>query len=140
MGGIIKVESELGKGSVFTLMLALEIINNSPRVVPGPKGQLSQVLVVDDNLTNCKLMQGIFEYLNIPCKTCYSGTEALSLVKEAVAHNAHFDLIITDHQMPEMDGITLVKEIKKIVKGLPNLLYSCCPPWRKRCSSRRRKR
>src|SRR5882724_1644776 len=117
MGGIIKVESELGKGSVFTLMLALEIINNSPRVVPGPKGQLSQVLVVDDNLTNCKLMQGIFEYLNIPCKTCYSGTEALSLVKEAVAHNAHFDLIITDHQMPEMDGITLVKEIKKIVKG-----------------------
>jgi signal transduction histidine kinase/CheY-like chemotaxis protein len=117
MGGVIRVESECGKGSIFTLMLVLEIINESPRIASGPKGALRQVLVVDDNMTNCNLMQGIFEYLQIPCRICYSGSEALIIIGKAIEDKEHFDLIITDHQMPEMDGIALVKEIKKMVEG-----------------------
>jgi len=117
MGGIIGVESEDGKGSIFTLQLILEVINEQPRVSMPAKGLLREVLVIDDNITNCRLMQGIFEYLDIPCKICYSGPDALELIRQSIGDNRLFDLIITDHQMPEMDGITLVKEIKKLIKG-----------------------
>jgi signal transduction histidine kinase/DNA-binding response OmpR family regulator len=117
MDGHLKVESELGKGSIFALHLPLTITDERPCVLPASRGVLRDVLVIDDNETNCRLMQGIFEYLHIPCKICYSGIEALDIIKEAVDNKHVFDLIITDHQMPEMDGITLVKEIKKVLPG-----------------------
>jgi CheY-like chemotaxis protein len=62
-------------------------------------------------------MQGILAYLHIPCQVCFSGKEALQIIEDAGKDNKLFDLIITDHQMPEMDGISLVREIRKIIKG-----------------------
>ena len=62
-------------------------------------------------------MKGIFEYLNISCQTCLSGPEAIEILDNSSRANVHFDLIITDHKMPEMDGISLVKEGKKIYNG-----------------------
>jgi signal transduction histidine kinase/CheY-like chemotaxis protein len=117
MGGSLAVESEPGKGSVFSFQVALQVINTAPRITFQSKPLLREVLVVDDNETNCRLMRGIFEYLQIPCQICYSGPEALVAIARALAKDQLFDLIITDHQMPVMDGITLVKEIKKILKG-----------------------
>jgi signal transduction histidine kinase/CheY-like chemotaxis protein len=117
MEGKLLVKSEPGEGSTFTLQLTLEVIDGKPRAMPVSKGTLHKVLVIDDNITNCKLMQGIFEYLHISCEVCYSGIEALELIKNAIEADQQFDLIITDHQMPGMDGIALVREIKKIVKG-----------------------
>jgi signal transduction histidine kinase/DNA-binding response OmpR family regulator len=117
MEGNLHVESEYGVGSTFILDLSFEVIDEKPFIAVGPKVQLREVLVVDDNVTNCKLMQGIFEYLRIPCKICTSGPEALLVIKKSIERNQPFDLIITDHQMPDMDGITLVQEIKKILQG-----------------------
>jgi CheY-like chemotaxis protein len=123
MDGRLIVESVPGNGSTFTLQLSLEIIDEQPCVKRTPKGTLREVLVIDDNATNCKLMQGIFEYLHIQCKICYSGPEALEIIKNAIKVNKTFDLIVTDHQMPGMNGITLVGEIRKIVgAGEPFIL------------------
>jgi signal transduction histidine kinase/DNA-binding response OmpR family regulator len=117
MEGTLNVTSEPGIGSTFTLTLSLQVINDAPRISMTPKGSLRQVLVIDDNETNCRLMKGIFEYLNIPCQICFSGAEALMLIERSIRNDQLFDLIITDHQMPGMDGITLVKEIKKLLSG-----------------------
>jgi len=117
MDGTLSVQSELGKGSIFTFRLPLEISDHQPRIQISEKNLLSEVLIVDDNLTNCELMEGIFKYLNIPCQVCYNGEDAIQLINKAFASNKPFDLIITDHQMPVMDGITLVKKIQKIVDG-----------------------
>jgi signal transduction histidine kinase/CheY-like chemotaxis protein len=117
MGGRLTVDSEPGKGSIFTCNLCLKIENAKPPITFDSKPMLREVLIIDDNETNCKLMRGIFEYLHIPCKICYSGPEALVLIAQAIQNNEMFDLVITDHQMPVMDGITLVKEIKKLLKG-----------------------
>jgi signal transduction histidine kinase/DNA-binding response OmpR family regulator len=116
MGGQLTVESEPHKGSSFSFNVSLQVVDAAP-VTLNSKPLLSEVLVIDDNETNCKLMQGIFEYLHIPCKICTSGPEALMLLARSIQNNERFDLIITDHQMPVMDGITLVKEFKKLLKG-----------------------
>jgi signal transduction histidine kinase/CheY-like chemotaxis protein len=117
MGGRLAVDSIPGHGSSFTFSIAMKIANATPPITFDSKPLLCEVLVIDDNETNCKLMRGIFDYLHIPCKICYSGAEALSIIEQSVRNNEPFDLIITDHQMPVMDGITLVKEIKKLLKG-----------------------
>jgi PAS domain S-box-containing protein len=117
MGGELRVTSEPGKGSVFSCRLPLEIVEPLPALEPFRPVGLNKVLVVDDNMTNCLLMQGIFDYLRIPVTICRSGREALDALQQSVGEGQGFDLIITDHQMPEMDGITLVQEIKKMLAG-----------------------
>jgi signal transduction histidine kinase/CheY-like chemotaxis protein len=116
MNGNLQVESEQGKGSTFTLHLAMEIVSEQPAVTFASKGKLRRVLVIDDNITNCTLMEDIFRYLNIPSIICYNGAEALKAIETSREENKPFDLIITDNQMPEMDGITLVQQIKKTTK------------------------
>ncbi|WP_207511028.1 response regulator [Longitalea luteola] len=117
MGGRLVVESIPGKGSNFTCSLGLKVANAAPPITFDAKPLLREVLVVDDNETNCKLMRSIFDYLHIPCKVCYSGEEALVLIRRSIENDQPFDLIITDHQMPVMDGISLVNEIKQLLKG-----------------------
>lgn len=116
MGGRLTAESQPGKGSLFILELQLEIAEDQPAPVPLLKAPLRRVLVIDDNATNCSLMQGIFHYFHIFCDVGAGGTEALDLVRKAIDSKEFYDLIITDHQMPGMDGITLVREIKQLLE------------------------
>jgi len=119
MGGSLEVESQPGKGSVFSLHLTLEIIHEQPLKAALSRPALRRILVVDDNITNCRLMKDIFDYMGIDCILCTSGMDALQTLTKALSENELFDLIITDNQMPVMDGITLVKEIKRLLKHRP---------------------
>ncbi len=112
MDGRLTVESEPGKGSTFTFQLQLEVANEQPEVSSPLKPLLKKVLVVDDNATNRELMQEIFVYLNIACEVAPNGPAALEKIQQSGQEKQPFDLIITDHHMPGMDGIALIKEVK----------------------------
>jgi PAS domain S-box-containing protein len=113
MGGNVSAESKPGQGSAFTFRLVLEITDGRPQLVPQEKALLNRVLVVDDNEGNRCLLQGIFNYLRIPCETAAGGPEALAAISHAEEINQPFELVITDHHMPGMDGIMLAKELNK---------------------------
>ena len=118
MGGTLTVESEAGKGSSFSLCLPLEVANEQPEIQLQPKPRLKKVLVVDDNITNLQLMEETLGYFQIYAETCCSGQEALLKIESARQCLQPFDLIITDHHMPGMDGISLVREIRESIPGV----------------------
>ncbi len=118
MHGELTVESEAGKGSSFSLCLPLEIANDQPEIQIQPKPLLKKVLVVDDNITNLHLMEETLGYFQIYCETSSNGREALLKIESARATGAPFDLVITDHHMPGMDGINLASEIQKSMPGV----------------------
>src|SRR6185437_8965660 len=118
MQGTLEVWSEPGKGSLFTLTLSLELIEEAPTVPVIRRQDLKHVLVIDDNMTNSQLLKNIFGYMGIGCTICTGAMQALNILDET-QNGEKFDLIITDHQMPDMDGITLVGKIKEALKHRP---------------------
>jgi two-component system, cell cycle sensor histidine kinase and response regulator CckA len=84
-------------------------------------GRGLKILLVDDSLAWLRLARELLTSSGYQVHTCEDPREALSLVKE---NSQKIDLVITDLQMPCMDGIELAAELRKINPALPVLLTS----------------
>jgi len=124
MNGKILVESEYGKGTVFTVEIpairgkADEVTAESDalneNIINAPT---ANILVVDDNEFNLKTVEALLGLFNIKVKTLRSGPEAIDIVIRE-----YFDIIFMDHMMPDMDGIETVHEIRKMGDRFNNLV------------------
>jgi two-component system, sensor histidine kinase and response regulator len=115
MGGSIRVESEPGRGSQFFIQLRLPKARALPRQRLATQAlEGGRVLVVDDNQTNREILRQQLEDLHMHVACAQSGAEALSLMAQAVATTASFELIVLDMHMPEMDGLQLARAIKAL--------------------------
>ena len=122
MGGTISVESEPGNGTTFCFTIVSHVPEQSKHPVRkiDPQAPGKKVLIVDDNMTNLKILKKQLEFWQIEPTIASSGSEALAYVNDG--HT--FDMVITDMQMPVMDGIALTSAIKEKHADLPVILLS----------------
>jgi signal transduction histidine kinase/CheY-like chemotaxis protein/ligand-binding sensor domain-containing protein len=123
MGGRIEVESEVGKGTRFQFTLLAQISQQATRQYVYERGSVAEgktVLLVDDNATNRLILKAQLEHWSLLPVVASSGQEALAIM----AQGTRVDLVITDRQMPHMDGIELATRLKAIHPDLPIILLS----------------
>jgi two-component system sensor histidine kinase/response regulator len=126
MQGRIWVESDLGKGSVFHFTARFGVQEAATRsVVPRDSSVLRgmRVLVVDDNMTNRKILSKILAGWGTEPTAVESGAQAIQSLEEFHRLEKHFPLILLDAQMPEMDGFALAESISRNpVWGAPTIM------------------
>lgn len=110
MGGEISATGEKGKGSTFSFILPLETAAEKPASLDVAFEDLN-VLVVDDDKETCEYMTSLFSQFGIRSNWVDTGKNALEAVKNT---NTLYNVVFVDWQMPEMNGIETVKEIRKI--------------------------
>ena len=120
MKGEMWVSSEDGVGSCFGFRIPLRMSEAElPAHPPVPDG-LRRALVVDDLSANRLILQRQLEQLGLGVVCCASGPEAL-------AHLTDVDLVVTDHNMPGMDGLELAEAIHARGHKVPVLLLTSNP-------------
>ncbi|MDR1586959.1 MAG: response regulator [Treponema sp.] len=133
MNGSIRVESEYGKGSVFTVRICQGFVNDVP-IGPGVAESLSNmrysdhkrdrssrllrahipyasVLVVDDVMTNLDVARGMMKPYGMKVDIATSGPAAIELIRKG---DIKYNAIFMDHMMPGMDGIEATRLIREI--------------------------
>lgn len=125
MKGYMKMESEYGKGSVFTVYLPQEyrteetigdfkqkyedFLHSREHYQESFTAPGARILVVDDNQMNLTVVERLLCKTKMQITLCRSGEECLAAIRKQ-----HYDVVLLDHMMPDMDGIETLQEAQKL--------------------------
>ncbi len=137
MGSKIELQSTYGKGSDFYFVLKQKVANahylgayqEAKQSVSKQKAQSEQfvapdavILIVDDVRLNLQVACGLIAELEMRVDTAESGAQAIEM-----AEKCHYDVILMDHMMPGMDGITAAKKIRELADSTGDEYYREVP-------------
>jgi CheY-like chemotaxis protein len=116
LGGDVWVESVVGQGSTFHFTANLGIATAAPERrhhVRRARMEGTRVLIVDDNATNRLILEEMLLNWHLPSQAVASADEALGALRAAYERAEPFDLVLTDANMPAIDGFTLAERVKQ---------------------------
>ncbi|MEM9549746.1 MAG: response regulator [Pseudomonadota bacterium] len=105
MGGSIWVESDEGVGSCFGFKMEMPHADGAELPSPSVPRKITEALIVDDLEINRTILDKQMALLGIKTTTCTSGAEVLENMHDGI------DLVLTDHVMPDMDGLELTESL-----------------------------
>ncbi len=118
MNGEISATSKVGEGSVFTIKIKLPVSNQSPQNVTLdlPELKEAKALIVDDLAINRTILSERLACWGMKSVVATSGDEGLQCLKTAEKSNETIDVIVSDYQMPGMDGEAFARAVRRIPK------------------------
>lgn len=122
MEGTIQVQSEVGKGTEFHVILDLErvTVKESDMILPP-----WHMLVIDNNEELCRSAVSVLKEIGVDAEWAVSGGEALRMVEEHYKKSNDYQAVLLDWKMPDMDGMKTACRIREIVgDDVPILIIS----------------
>ena len=115
MGGTIALESEPGKGSEFIVNLCFALSGQKTEVRQLPQLEGLRALVADDDTNTCLSVSTMLSKIGMRPEWTISGKEAVIRTKYAVEQGDAFSVYIIDWLIPDMNGIEIVRQIRKVI-------------------------
>ncbi len=115
MGGTISADSEVGKGSTFTVSLQFKTCSGSVRQEVIPELNGLRALVADDDFNTCSSVTKMLSTIGMRPDWTTSGKEAVLRTRLAEEQNDSYAAYIIDWLMPDMNGIEVVRRIRGII-------------------------
>ena len=114
MNGTISVESEKGVGTEFTVVVTLTNSEHQGPAISWLDPKEMRILVVDDEEIAAEHARIVLDEVGIKADTCHDGKTALSMLEVQHAKHEPYSLVLLDWKMPDMDGLEIAKEIRKL--------------------------
>lgn len=129
MGGTISVESEIGKGTEFTVCLQFRISGSTPRCERIPKLAGLHALVADDDFNTCASVTRMLGKIGMRAEWTTSGKEAVLRTQLALENDDEFSAYIIDWIMPDMNGIETVRRIRALIGDSKPIIILTAYDW-----------
>ena len=123
--GELMLDSQEGLGSTFYFSVELEVNENAKQYINDEKvkklpsfGQI-RVLMAEDNAVNMSVARKLLNKWGVEVHEAVNGREAVEKFRKGM-----YELVLIDLEMPEMDGVTALSEIRKVDKDIPAIAFT----------------
>ena len=125
MGGTITIESEPGKGSEFIVNLCFALSGQKVELRQLPQLEGLRALVADDDTDTCLSVSTMLSKIGMRPEWTISGREAVIRTRYAMEQGDEFSVYIIDWLIPDMNGIEIVRQIRKVIgKSCPIIILT----------------
>ena len=129
MNGTVEVESELGKGTEFIVSFRFRTVNQPEKTEHLEKLMNLRALIVDDDVNTCMSVSKMLSSIGMNPDWTTQGKEAVVRTKFAIEENKPYSAYVIDWLMPDMNGIEVVRRIRKVIGDTATIIILTAYDW-----------